>query len=92
MELEQLTQMYDFTGRTVAITGGAGVLGGEIAQALAGCGANVAILDLNLDPAKGILEKLGPRASQVMTVKTNVLDMDSLRQASEAVLEKFGSD
>ncbi len=91
MELEQLTRMYDFTGRTVAITGGAGVLGGEIAQALAGCGANVAILDLNLDPAKSILEKLGLRASQVMTVKTNVLDMDSLRQASEAVLEKFGA-
>ncbi len=91
MELEQLTRMYDFTGRTVAITGGAGVLGGEIAQALAGCGANVAILDLNLDPAKSILEKLGSRASQVMTVKTNVLDKDSLRQASEAVLEKFGA-
>jgi len=91
MELEQLTRMYDFTGRTVAITGGAGVLGGEIAHALAGCGANVAILDLNLDPAKSILEKLGSRASQVMTVKTNVLDMDSLRQASEAVLEKFGA-
>ena len=91
MELEQLTRMYDFTGRTVAITGGAGVLGGEIAQALAGCGANVAILDLNLDPAKGILEKLGSRASRVMAVKTNVLDMDSLRQASEAVLEKFGA-
>ncbi|MGA8182895.1 MAG: SDR family oxidoreductase [Terriglobia bacterium] len=91
MELEQLTRMYDFTGRTVAITGGAGVLGSEIAQALAGCGANVAILDLNLDPAKSILEKLGSRASQVMTVKTNVLDMESLRQASEAVLEKFGA-
>jgi len=91
MELEQLTRMYDFTGRTVAITGGAGVLGGEIAQALAGCGASVAILDLNLDPAKSILEKLGSRASQVMTVKTNVLDMESLRQASEAVLEKFGA-
>jgi NAD(P)-dependent dehydrogenase (short-subunit alcohol dehydrogenase family) len=91
MELDELTRMYDFTGRTVAITGGAGVLGGEIAQALVGCGANVAILDLNLDPAAGILEKMGPRESQVMTVKTNVLDMDSLRRASEAVLEKFGA-
>jgi NAD(P)-dependent dehydrogenase (short-subunit alcohol dehydrogenase family) len=91
MELEQLTRMYDFAGRTVVITGGAGVLGGEIAQALVGCRANVAILDLNLDPARGILEKMGPRASQVMTVKTNVLEMDDLRKASEAVVEKFGA-
>ncbi|HKT13593.1 MAG TPA: SDR family oxidoreductase [Terriglobia bacterium] len=91
MELEKLTRMYDFTGRTVAITGGAGVLGGEIVQALAGCGANVAILDLNLDPVRGILQKLGPRASRVITVKANVLDMESLRQAAGAVLEKFGT-
>ena len=91
MELEDLTRMYDFTGKTVAITGGAGVLGGEIAQALVGCGANVAILDLNLDPAEGILKKLGSRAGRAMTVKTNVLDVDSVRQASQAVLEKFGT-
>jgi NAD(P)-dependent dehydrogenase (short-subunit alcohol dehydrogenase family) len=91
MDLEDLTRMYDFTGKTVAITGGAGVLGGEIAQALVGCGANVAILDLNLDPAEGILKKLGSRAGRAMTVKTNVLDVDSVRQASQAVLEKFGT-
>ncbi len=91
MELEELARMYDFTGRTVAITGGAGILGGEIAQALVGCGANVAILDLNLDPAKSILEKMGSRACQAITVKTNVLDVESLRQASQAILEKFGT-
>ncbi|HZT68758.1 MAG TPA: SDR family oxidoreductase [Terriglobia bacterium] len=91
MDLEDLTRMYDFTGKTVAITGGAGVLGGEIAQALVGCGANVAILDLNLAPAEGILKKLGSRAGRAMTVKTNVLDVDSVRQASQAVLEKFGT-
>ena len=91
MELADLTRMYDFTGRTIVVTGGAGILGGEIAQALVGCGANVAILDLNLDPAKGILEKMGPRSSQVITVKTNVLDTESLRQASQVVLEKFGT-
>ena len=90
MDLEQLKRMYDFTGQTVAITGGAGVLGGEIAQALVGCGANVAILDMNLDPAKGILERMGPRASQAFAVKTNVLDADNLRLASTVVLEKFG--
>ncbi len=91
MDLNQVTQQYNFSGQTVAITGGAGILGGELVRALAGCGANVAILDLNLDPAQRILELLGPRASQVMTVRTNVLDLESLRQASQAVLEKFGA-
>ncbi len=46
-DLAELTRMYDFTGKTVAITGGGGILGSEIAGALAGCGAEVAILDVN---------------------------------------------
>lgn len=91
MDLAELSQMYDFTGQTVVVTGGAGVLGGEIVRALVGCGANVAILDLNLEPAKRILELLGDRASKVLTVQTNVLEVDSLRQASEAVVTKFGT-
>src|SRR5690242_1651560 len=90
MDLEQLKRMYDFTGQTVAITGGAGILGGEIAQALVGCGANVAILDLNLAPAESILEKMGPRASQALAIETNVLDVESLRKTSIAIMEKFG--
>jgi NAD(P)-dependent dehydrogenase (short-subunit alcohol dehydrogenase family) len=47
MDLKQLTQMYDFTGKTVVITGGAGILGGEIACTLVECGAKVAIVDLD---------------------------------------------
>ena len=56
-DLADLTKMYDFTGKTVAITGGAGVLGGEIAGALAGCGASVAILDMNAEAGKALIER-----------------------------------
>ncbi len=41
MDLNELQSLYDFTGRTVLVTGGAGVLGSEIACALVGCNANV---------------------------------------------------
>jgi TnpA family transposase len=34
LDLAGLTKMYDFTGKSVAITGGAGILGSEIASAL----------------------------------------------------------
>lgn len=33
MDLQELTVLCDFTGRTVVVTGGAGVLGGEMACA-----------------------------------------------------------
>ena len=44
MNLSDLTKIYDFSGRTVVITGGAGILCSEITAALVGCGANVASL------------------------------------------------
>ena len=45
MYRDELYRQYDFSGRTIAITGGAGALGSEMACALAGLGANVAVLD-----------------------------------------------
>ena len=48
-------QMYNFTGRSVIITGGAGILGGEIACALVGCGALVAS---QLDFARGLIARV----------------------------------
>ncbi len=63
-DLAELTRMYDFTGRTVAITGGAGILGSEIASALAGCGAQVAILDVNPEAGKAAVDRMGEHGKQ----------------------------
>ena len=90
MNLDELTLLYNFTGQTFIITGGTGILGGEIACALVGCGANVAVLDRNLDPAQGLLERMGPCAGQAATVHCDVLDVDSLRQAAEVITQRFG--
>jgi NAD(P)-dependent dehydrogenase (short-subunit alcohol dehydrogenase family) len=91
MDLAELTSLYDFSGQTVVITGGTGILGGEIACALVGCGANVAMLDRNLDPAEGLVHRMEPRANQAVAVYGDVLDLESLRQAAQAILERFGS-
>jgi len=90
MDLAELTRLYDFRGRTIVVTGGTGVLGGDIACALVNCGANVALLDLNLKPAQALLERLGERASQAHAFEASVLDPVSLRNAAHAILEKFG--
>jgi NAD(P)-dependent dehydrogenase (short-subunit alcohol dehydrogenase family) len=90
MDSSELTRLYDFSGQTMVITGGTGTLGGEIACALVGCGANVAILDRNLDPAQHILELMEPRANRAVAVRADVLNVDSLREASKIILDKFG--
>ena len=90
MNLSELAALYDFTGRTIVITGATGVLGGEIACALVGCGANVAMLDRNLDPAQGLLDLMGPGASRAAVVSGDVLDAASLRTAARKVIDAFG--
>jgi NAD(P)-dependent dehydrogenase (short-subunit alcohol dehydrogenase family) len=91
MTLEDLSRQYDFCGRTVVITGGTGVLGGEIACALAGCRANVALLDLNLEPGHELLARMGVEAaSRSALVPGDVLDAESLRRAAAAIVERFG--
>jgi NAD(P)-dependent dehydrogenase (short-subunit alcohol dehydrogenase family) len=91
MSLDKVAQAYDFSGRTVAITGGAGILGGTIACALAECGANVAILDLKLDAGQTWLERMGKNAVKAALFPVDVLKMESLREAANKVLARFGT-
>src|SRR5512144_1798375 len=90
MNLQDLTKMYDFTGKTFAVTGGAGALGSDVVVALAGCGANVMILDLRLGGVAAIKERLGECAGQVDAIEVNVMDRDSLTAAGEAINKRFG--
>jgi len=89
-DLDVLTKMYDFTGKTVAITGGAGVLGSALADALAGCGAQVAILDLNEEAGKALIERMGERGKQISFFKFNALDRDSIAQVAQDLIKKMG--
>ena len=89
-DLQKLVAVYDFTGQTVVITGGTGILGGEIACALVGCGAQVALLDLNLAPGKQLLESMAKRSTQAELFSCDVLQLGSLQKAAADVLSRFG--
>ncbi|MBM4429322.1 MAG: SDR family oxidoreductase [Chloroflexi bacterium] len=83
--------MYDMTGRVVVITGGAGVLGGEMAHALVGCGANVAVLDRDTARAQELLRRLPGGPGRAFAVGGDVLNRPSLQQAGDTILQKFGN-
>lgn len=91
MNLQELTKMYDFTGKTVVITGGAGILGGEIACALVGCNANVAILDRDPSLANRFIKRLESPVGRASIIYADVLDISILRQSAETVVKEFGT-
>ena len=90
MDLSELNRLYDFSGKTLVVTGGTGVLGSEIACALVGCGANIAILARHPDKAESLLQLMGPRRTQATAITADVLDLESLRKAAGLIQERFG--
>jgi NAD(P)-dependent dehydrogenase (short-subunit alcohol dehydrogenase family) len=89
MDFTELTKMYDFTGRSILITGGTGVLGSAMVQTLVGCGANVAVLARDEAKANHLLESVsGPGLAIV--AQGDVLERETLLEAAQKVVAEFG--
>jgi NAD(P)-dependent dehydrogenase (short-subunit alcohol dehydrogenase family) len=93
MTINPYMQALDFTGKTILITGGGGVLCGEMARALYECGANVVLLDYSLPNAEKVAESLKakPGAGNALAVQCNVLEPESVKAAVDQAVAKFGS-
>ena len=91
MDLDTVTKWYDLTGRTVVITGGAGILGGEMACMLVGCGANVAILDRDPAMADRLMDRLGYGPGCSVVVYGDVLQPETLIEAKETIHAEFNA-
>ena len=72
----------DIKGHAAIVTGGASGLGAETAAMLAGAGAKVACLDVNLDGARAVAEKIGGIAIHC--------DVTSSEEATAALAEARG--
>ena len=72
------------------VTGGGGVLGGEIAKTLAREGANVAILDLKEEAANQVASEIKNEGYNAQGFASDVLNKDSLAEAKSRVEEHFG--
>ena len=81
--------MKDFSlaGKTAVVTGANGLLGLQHVHALADAGANVVVADLDEQVCRETAVSL-PTAS--IGVQMNVTDSDSIQNAIDQVLKKFG--
>ena len=80
----------DLSNKVAVVTGGAGVLGGHWVDALAACGAKVAILDMNPALAEKKADEVVNRGGLAIGVGANVLEKESLKKAHHTVLQKLG--
>ena len=77
----------DLNGKSVAITGAGGIICGEFAKALAACGAQVALLDINYDAAEKVAAEIGENA---IAIRCNCLDKESIKSAYSTIIGAFG--
>lgn len=89
MNLTELARLYDFTSRSIVVTGATGVLCSRMVQALVGCGANVAILARNVDKGNSLAAAL-PGPGRSLVVQADVLRRDELQRSAERVVAEFG--
>jgi NAD(P)-dependent dehydrogenase (short-subunit alcohol dehydrogenase family) len=91
-DLDELRALYDFAGRTAVMTGGTGVLGAEMARALAACNANVVLLARNVARAEETIATF-PKTGKGrhLAIKADVLDRPALEEAAKLVQRERGS-
>jgi len=90
MDLAELSKMYDFTGKSVLITGGAGVLASEIACALFGCNAHIAIVDRDPALAVPLMKRIAPVGDRAIVVFGDVVKPETMQIAVDQTIKTFG--
>ncbi len=81
----------DLKDKVAVVTGAGGVLCSIFAEAIAACGAKVALLDLNETAAETVAERIRNAGGEAIAVKTNCLEKESIEAAKVAVDKAFGA-
>lgn len=90
MNINKLYQFYDFSGKTIVITGGAGVLCKEIALSLIECDANIILIDKNIDMAERVLKDAKVNTEKAIAIFGDVLKPETLQNSCDTIIKKFG--
>jgi len=80
----------NLNNKTVVITGGAGIIGRTLVDALLTAGAKVAVLDLREPAPEFFSAAQGEAAQRLLLIAADVLKKDSLLAAADKVQKTFG--
>jgi 3-oxoacyl-[acyl-carrier protein] reductase len=80
--------MFDLTGKCALITGASGGIGGEIAKALHGAGATVALSGTRVEPLEALAMELGGRCH---VLPCNLSDPEAVEALPKQAIEAMGA-
>ena len=84
------SKLFDLTGKTAIVTGGAAGIGKATAIMLAKHGANISIGDFNLDAAKETAKEIEGLGVKAIAIECNVLKDEDLVNLVETTVKELG--
>ena len=87
---KEFNELFDLTGKTAIITGGANGIGKASALRLAQAGANIVIADLKMDDAKTAAKEIESFGVKALAVECNILKDDDLVAMVDQAMSTFG--
>lgn len=88
-----MNDLFQLNDQTAVVVGGTGVLGGAIAEALAGAGARVAIVGRSAERGQARVDSIKSQGGTAMFQAADALSADSLKKANENISKEFsGAD
>ena len=86
-----VNERFDFTGRSVIITGGGKGLGKVYAEEFAKTGAHVVAADIDIKAAEAVAASLNDGGLSALGLGVDVASEDSTKAMAQAVLDRFGA-
>ncbi|MGD1961621.1 MAG: SDR family oxidoreductase [Fulvivirga sp.] len=83
------TSLFNLQGKVAAISGGTGILGSAMAEALAKEGVKVALLDRNPDKSNTLLQNAKNNGWTIKSYKADVLDEGIMNAVHKLVVSDF---
>lgn len=88
--MSYLDELFGLKEKVAIITGGGGVLASEIGSGLSKAGVKIVFLDINEEAAEEAANRIKEQGGVALGLKTNVLEMDTLKATRKRVLDEFG--
>jgi NAD(P)-dependent dehydrogenase (short-subunit alcohol dehydrogenase family) len=85
-----LEEMFGLQGRVALVTGGGGVLGGEMARGLARAGARVAVLGRGRRRLDATVDAIQEQGGEALALEADVLRREQLEQAGQELRAGWG--
>lgn len=81
--------MGKFEGKVAVVTGGASGIGRAVCELFSKSGAGVGMLDLDVESAKKVADKINKKGGNVLAVKCDVTEENQVKEAFDKVIEGF---